>query len=132
MNITKKTKTVLITCVCLVILGGCSFFAATPVGKGILNTYSNTLKKVDDKTKYETKKVVEDTCRASISSYKADKLTYEQYKNSDSELEKSWSESAKMRANKTAIIFNEYMLKNSHVFENNIPSDIDIELEILK
>ena len=51
---------------------------------------------------------------------------------SDDEEKRSWAETAKMRANKTANVFNEYMLKNSYVFEGNIPSDINFQLEILK
>ena len=38
--------------------------------------------KIDDATNYETRKTVEDSCRAMIASYEADKLTYEQYKDS--------------------------------------------------
>lgn len=98
----------------------------------MLNTYSHTLQKVVDATLYETRKKVEDTCRASIASYNTDKTTYEQYKDSDSELERSWASQAKMRANKTANIYNEYILKNSYVFEGNIPSDIYAELEIIE
>lgn len=39
---------------------------------------------------------------------------------------------AVMRANKTANVYNEYMLKNSYVFDGNIPSDINYQLEIIK
>ena len=90
------------------------------------------MQKVDDATLYETRKQVEDTARASIASYKTDKATYEQYKDSDDPEKQSWAEQAKMRANKTANIFNEYMLKNSYVFEGNIPADINYQLEILE
>ncbi len=127
-----KLKTVLATALCLIVLGGCSYFTFTSAGRATWNTYQHTMKKVDDKTLYETRKKVEDTCRASISSYRTDKLTYEQYKDSDSELEHSWANQAKMRANKTANIYNEYILKNSYVFEGNVPYDIDIELQILE
>lgn len=127
-----KLKIVLITIVCLVVLGGCSYLTFTPSGRALWNQYDETMKKVDDKTKYETKKKVEDTCRASIASYNADKITYEQYKDSISELERSWASSAKMRANKTASIYNEYILKNSYIFEDNIPSDIYMELKLLE
>ena len=127
-----KLKIVLITIVCLVVLGGCSYLTFTPSGRALWNQYDETMKKVDDKTKYETKKKVEDTCRASIASYNADKATYEQYKDSNSKLERSWASSAKMRANKTASIYNEYILKNSYVFEDNIPEDIVQELEIIE
>lgn len=89
-------------------------------------------KKIEDRTNYETRKKVEDTARASITSYKTDRATYEMYKDSDNEEKQSWAEQAKMRANKTANIYNEYMLKNSFVFEGNIPNDIEYQLEILK
>ena len=106
-----------------------SFF---PSGRALINSYDNLMHKVDDRTKYETRKQVEDTARASIASYKTDKATYEMYKDSDNSEKQSWAEQAKMRANKTANIYNEYMLKNSYVFEGNIPSDINYQLEILK
>lgn len=103
-----------------------------PNGRALGNLYDNTMKKVDDRTKYETRKKVEDTARASISSYKTDKATYEMYKDSDNEEKRSWAEQSKMRANKTANIYNEYILKNSYVFEGNIPADINYQLEIIK
>lgn len=103
-----------------------------PSGRALINNYDNMMKKVDDRTTYETRKKVEDTARASIASYKTDKATYEMYKDSDDSEKVSWAENAKMRANKTANIFNEYMLKNSYVFDGNIPNDIDYQLEILR
>lgn len=127
-----KLKIVLVTIICLVVFGGCSYFTFFPSGRALWNQYDETIKKVDDETKYETKKKVEDTCRASIASYNSDKLTYEQYKDSTSELERSWANSAKMRANKTANVYNEYILKNSYVFEDNIPSDILMQLSIIE
>lgn len=128
----EKLKIVLTTALCLILLGGCSFFAFTPTGRLTFNAYTHTIQKVDDSTSYETRKKVEDTCRASIASYNTDKTTYLQYKDSESELERSWASQAKMRANKTANIYNEYILKNSYVFEGNIPNDIYMELEIIK
>lgn len=109
-------------------IGYVTFF---PGGKALINSYDNMMKKVDDKTTYETRKKVEDTARASIASYKTDKATYEMYKDSSDKEKQSWAEQAKMRANKTANIFNEYMRKNSYVFEGNIPSDINYQLELL-
>lgn len=107
------------------------------IGLGWFDTFlSNKVeyidRKIDDKTSYETMKKVEDTARASIASYKTDKATWEMYKDSEDAEKRSWAEQAKMRANKTASIFNEYMLKNSYVFEGNIPDDINYTLEILK
>ena len=108
------------------------FFTATPSGKAIWNNWFHAVQKADDDTNYKTRKKVEDTCRAMISSYKTDKLTYEQYKDSESEEKQSWAEQAKIRANKTANSYNEYILKNTYVWENNVPSDIDYRLEIIE
>lgn len=85
----------------------------------------------EDDTNYKTRKKVEDTCRAMMSSYETDKLTYEQYINSDNDEKKSWAEQAKMRANKTASTYNNYILENSFVWEDNIPSDINYRLEYI-
>lgn len=88
--------------------------------------------KIDDRTNYATMKKVEDTCRAMIASYNTDKQTYLQYKDSDNEEKQGWGEQAKMRANKTANTYNEYILKNSFVWEGNIPSDISRTLYIVE
>ena len=85
-----------------------------------------------DKESYETKKLVEDTCRAMLSSYKSDVITYETYIDSEDAEEQSWAKQAKIRANKTAVSYNEYILKNSFVWEDNVPDDIDVELEIIE
>ena len=101
------------------------------------NTYvSNTVdyvdQKIDDRTNYDTLKTVEDSCRAMIASYESDKLTWMQYKASDDPEQKSWGEQAKMRANRTASNYNNYVLKNSYVWDGNIPSDIQSELAFLE
>lgn len=88
--------------------------------------------KIDDATNYETRKTVEDSCRAMIASYEADKLTYEQYKDSESDEQRSWADQAKMRANRTAANYNNYILKNSYVWSGNIPEDILAELPVLE
>ena len=85
--------------------------------------------KIDDTTNYETRKDVEDSCRAMVASYEADKLTWEQYKDSDSSEQRSWADQAKMRANRTAANYNNYILKNSYVWSGNIPEDILSELK---
>lgn len=89
-------------------------------------------KKIDDATNYDTIKKVEDTCRSMISSYKTDKATYQQYKDSDNSEKQSWAEQAKMRANKTANTYNEYILKNSFVWKGNVPDDIEQKLPIIE
>lgn len=96
-----------------------------------LNKVEWVNRKIQDRTSYDTKKKVEDTCRSMIASYKTDKATYEQYKSSEDIEKQSWAEQAKMRANKTANSYNEYILKNSYIFEGNIPEDIEKELMII-
>lgn len=124
------------TCrISLLLLLICCAFLTTGCTPGFVrgcNNYNNSLQKAYDESDYKTKKKVEDTCRAMISSYKSDKLIYEQYKNSEDKNEKSWSNQAKIRANKTATSYNEYILKNTHIWKDNIPSDIYIELEIIE
>lgn len=127
-----KVLSVIVAIVLIVGIGASVFFGATPTGKAMWNNWFHAVQKVDDDTNYKTRKKVEDTCRSMVASYKADKLTYEQYKDSDSEEKQSWAEQAKMRANKTAVSYNEYILKNSYVWENNVPSDIDSRLDLLQ
>ena len=107
------------------------FFGATPTGKAMWNNWFHAVQKADDATNYETLKKVEDTCRSMIASYNADKLTYEQYKDSDNEEKQSWAEQAKMRANKTASTYNNYILENEYVWKGNVPSDIYHKLDYI-
>lgn len=108
------------------------YFNATPSGKATWNNWFHKVQKVDDNTNYKTLKKVEDTCRAMISSYEADKLTYEQYKNSDNAEEQSWAKQAKMRANKTASSYNNYILENSYIWADNVPKDIKMQLPYIE
>ncbi len=117
----------------LILIIGCPiYFGATPSGKATWNNWFHAVQKADDATNYETLKKVEDTCRAMISSYEADKLTYEQYKDSDNEEKQSWAEQAKMRANKTASSYNNYILENSYVWKDNVPRDIKMNLPYIE
>lgn len=112
----------------LVIIGVFNRWSMTWFG----NTVEFVDRKIDDATNYETIKKVEDTCRAMIASYESDKLTYEQYQASTNEEKQSWAEQAKMRANKTASSYNNYILKNSFVWNGNVPSDIRMKLPYLE
>ena len=104
----------------------------SPTGRAMWNKWFFDVQKADDATNYHTIKKVEDTCRAMIASYEADLLTYEQYKDSDNEEKQSWAEQAKMRANKTASSYNNYILENSFVWAGNVPADIKHELDYVK
>ena len=108
------------------------FWFAAPAVVSIRNNWMHSVKKADDATNYNTLKEVEDKCRAMISSYKSDKVIYDQYKDSEDKEEQSWAANAKIRANQTAIKYNEYYLKNSYIWEDNIPSDINTTLEVLE
>lgn len=98
----------------------------------IKNKIDYAVQKVDDATNYETLKQVEDTARSYIASYESDRLMYEQYKDSKSEQERSWAAAAKLRANKTATTYNQFILKNSFVWKDNVPADIRENLEIIE
>ena len=113
--------------VCIGALTGCT----TGVVEGV-NKYEYDLRKANDMTDYKTLKKVEDTCRSLISSYESDRMTYEQYRDSDNEEKKSWAEQAKMRANKTASTYNNYILENSFVWEDAVPEDIKQELDFIE
>lgn len=117
----------------LIIFGG--FVIGGVLGGWFKTWFTNKVewvdRKIEDRTSYDTMKKVEDTCRSMIASYKTDKATYDMYKTSDNEEKQSWAEQAKMRANKTANTYNEYILKNSYVWEGNIPEDIDRSLQII-
>lgn len=117
----------------LIIFGG--FVIGGVLGGWFKTWFTNKVewvdRKIEDRTSYDTMKKVEDTCRSMIASYKTDKATYDMYKTSDNEEKQSWAEQAKMRANKTANTYTEYILKNSYVWEGNIPEDIDRSLQII-
>ncbi len=116
----------------LVFVGLPIFFTCTPAGVATWNNWFHAVQKADDDTNYETLKQVEDTCRSMIASYNSDKLTYEQYKDSDNEEKQSWAEQAKMRANKTASTYNNFILKNEYIWKGNVPSDIYMTLPYIE
>lgn len=113
----KKLGGILIAVGVLMVLSGC-----TGIYKWATDTESE-FREIDE-TSYASRKAVEDTCREMVASYEADRLTYEQYNNSDSAEERGWAAQAKMRANKTAATYNNYIVKNSFVWNGNIPRDI--------
>ena len=97
-----------------------------------VNKNQTAVQIVDNQTRYETLKKVEDNCRAMISSYESDVLTWKQYKDSENETERTWAAQAKMRANKTAASYNNYILQNNFVWKDNIPKDIRSTLDIIE
>lgn len=126
-----KALNFIVVLVIVIVICASVFFNATPIGKAAWNNWFHDVQKADDLTNYETKKTVEDSCRAMVASYEADKLVWLQYKDSENSEERSWANQAMMRANRTAVTYNEYVLKNSYVWENNIPADILLKLEVV-
>lgn len=128
----NKAVAIISAVVCVILIGCCIFFSGTKSGVSIINSWKYGLQKTDDDTNYQTIKQVEDTCRSMIASYNSDKMTYEQYKDSDSIEKVEWAEQAKMRANKTASTYNNYIIKNSFVWKNDVPVDIYMDLAYLE
>lgn len=128
----NKAVTALVSVLAGLLLIAAIFFSATPGGRAAWNSWTFSLQKADDATSYGTIKTVEDTCRAYMASYEADRQRYEQYRDSDSEEQRSWGEQAKIRANSTASTYNNYILQNSFVWSGNVPADIKRELEYLE
>ena len=121
--------TVLISILVIILIGVLIYFTCTPSGVAAWNNWKHGLQEVDDKTNYETLKQVEDTCRAMITQYNSDKLTYLTYKESDKEFEQELATQAKIRANNTASEYNNYILKNKYVWKDAVPADIYMTLE---
>ena len=115
----KSFGMILSIIISIIFLGFIIFVSCTPAGIRLVNGYEHSLRSADDDTNYETRKKVEDTCRSMIASY-----NNEQYKDSDSSEKQGWAEQAKMRANKTASTYNNYILKNNYVWKNDVPNDI--------
>ena len=116
-----------VVCTLLVVI--VLFMALTVPGRNLWNSWIYGLEKADEAS-YETRKVVEDTARAMIASYKSDVEMYRAYKdNTDAKLV-SYAEAAKLRAIRTATTYNEYILKNSYVWKNNVPADIYQTLDV--
>ena len=126
----KKTLAAALALSLLIIL--CDMLTGCASVVGAINEWQYEIQKVDDATNYKTRKQVEDTCRATIVSYESNRLTWEQYKDSESAEQRSWADAAKILANKAALTYNEYFLKNSYVFEGNVPVDILTELPLLE
>lgn len=127
-----KAAIILSSVFLVVVIGLSVFFNLTPAGKATWNSWFHSVQVADDNTNYQTKKHVEDTCRSMISTYNSDRLVYEQYKDSDDKEKRSWAEQAKMRANKTASSYNNFVLKNKYIWKNNVPDDIFMMLSYIE
>ncbi len=125
----NKTWTIVISVIATILVLAFVFFTFVPAGRVMWNNYTHSLNKADE-VDYETRKKVEDTARAMIANYNADVATYNAFKDSEVESEREYATQAKLRAIRTATSYNDYILKNSYVWEDNIPSDIAYSLEV--
>ena len=121
-------KCIIATVLLMVVLILANFLTGCASMTGRYHTWRNDIMQTADRTRYETRKQVEDTCRATIVNYEADKTTWELYKDHEGAEQRGWADAARIRANTTAIKYNEYILKNSFVWEGNVPDDIETEL----
>lgn len=128
MRVLKAIVIASLVCVVLALV----LYGTVPGFRTWANGIFHGVQKADDASRYSTRRQVEDTARAMIASYEADVFTYEQYRDSQSDEQRSWAEQAAMRANRTASTYNNYILQNSYVWEDNIPDDIQYELEPLE
>lgn len=101
----------------------------TKTGRGAYNTQMYGVQKVDDATRYATRRDVEDTCRTMVASYKSDVATIRTYRKSGKD---EWADQVVIRANRTVETYNEFVRKNSFVWKGNIPEDIDNELALIQ
>lgn len=108
------------------------FFAFVPAGRRISNKWQAKLIETDVDTSYKAQKEIEDTLRSYIASYEADRITYETNKDANTPEATTLANAAKTRANRTVAVYNEYYLKNSHIWKDNIPADIKTELEYIQ
>lgn len=148
-----KTIIIIVAIICVLAITFSVICSVTPFGKALINKWKGVIQKTDDETNYETLKKVEDTCRSMIATYNRDKAEYEKNneeyadnldkasKTNDESIKKIYlkaaedalklSESYRQQANNTAATYNDYILKNSYVWKNNIPSDIHMRLELI-
>lgn len=145
-----KIMCVVLILLVLVALAFGIFVSCTPQGVEFWNNYKSSLEFVNDNTKYENRKKVEDSCRAMMATYKRDKIEYENNKKLYEENKKLFEDTGiesylqqatdymnlatgyRQQANNTVSTYNEYVLKNKSVWEDNVPADIDTELQYLE
>ena len=121
--------TVILTILCTILVLAVVYFGFTTSGREAWHNYWHGINEADE-VSYKTRKEVEDTARSYIASYNADVAIYEAYKNSENEDMRQYAESARMRAIRTATTYNEFILKNSYVWKDNIPADIFRTLDV--
>lgn len=122
----------LVTAILVFVLFVVLLFVFSPEIRGVFNRKAYEVQKVDDTTSYETLKKIEDTALNMITNYGSDKLFYEQYVNSTVAEERSWATQAKMRANRTAVMYNIYITENHYLWKDGLPDNLKIKLPTIE
>ena len=107
------------------------FFTVTPPGVRMRNTWFFNVQEAHDQTDYAILRRVEDTARSMIASYHSDKQIWLDYRDSENQEQQNWASGARMRANRTANTYNEFIRQNRFVWSYALPADIDEDLPIL-
>ena len=117
----------------MIVLGLAVVFilATAPSWVGSFNQWRFDMQTVHDQTDYKTLRMVEDTARAMIASYHSDLLIFEQFRDSELQEERNWANNARIRANRTASTYNNFILENSFVWAFGVPEDIAEALSFL-
>ena len=129
LTLMSKTTKILIAIICTIVVVVLIFNA--PGITRAVNQWRFDVQTAHDQTDYATLRRVENTARAMISSYHADLLIWENYRNSDIQEQRNWASSARIRANTTASTFNNFILENSFVWAYGVPDDIAVELPVI-
>lgn len=127
----KTLFTVLLTILIVFVL----WITFIPSGRQVFNEYVFGMERIDEETDYQNRKMVEDTARSMIANYEFAKSEYEsyaQYCDTDDKDRCQRALDSKTSANKTASNYNNYILKNRYLWQNNLPSDIYLELQIIE
>ena len=95
-----------------------------PARVAFWNTHRHNIQTAHDRTDYATLRKVEDTARAMIASIESDRLTWEQFKDSEVQEERNWANSARMRGNRSISTFENFMRENSYIWAYAIPNDL--------
>ena len=96
---------------------------AAPITRAI-NNWRHEIQVAHDETDYDTLRSVENTARATIATWEADRMRWFQYHDSENERERNWASGARMRANTGASTFNNFMRANNYVWAAGIPDDL--------
>ena len=125
LSLVKIAATAVLTLAVVMVGAALLLYRYTAAGRAGWNTHMREVRHADDSTRYATLKYVEDTCRALQASYYSDLDAWRVYEDSG---QRDLAAQLLIRVNRTAAVYNEYVLKNGFVWKNGIPEDIKQQL----